>query len=325
MTKAAKSKASIAQTLAAENILLGSSRHPALTDIAGEQVQLGTIVARAQQVSRVSVEEWNAMEPEHRENLIDMTITLMQAEAEKSASDKSTLVNLELAEGVYTFQQFADLAAALPGVNVVDGMARSFSVNGVPATYESDYCYILAGQSESDSFTRGQELHVGATGYVVAKDVDSVFGDGSGTPLAPIVEGVNQLRFDAGPLLDDALVSEEGYFGPFETIHTDHLGIFVAAATATNHSGHIYEVASAEIGTLLQIGFQNGPVKEVGVTGVQNEHLLAILIHRTKILNERFPCEQNETALRHMKLAINAFQSRTADRTSRGVEGTNVA
>ncbi len=95
--------------------------------------------------------------------------------------------------------------------------------------------------------------------------------------------------------------------------------------------GHAYAVigpTGTEFGNdVLQIiRFQNGPITLVGmINGVQNEHLLSVLIHRTNVLNERFPCDENTMAIRNMKAAIQQFQARTLARQSRGVEGTNQA
>ncbi len=74
----------------------------------------------------------------------------------------------------------------------------------------------------------------------------------------------------------------------------------------------------------LKIDFQEGPVKEKGVNGCQNEDLLKILIQRTKILNKAFPCRENALAITKMQEALFWFQHRTANRIEQGVEGKNV-
>lgn len=80
---------------------------------------------------------------------------------------------------------------------------------------------------------------------------------------------------------------------------------------------------SGELVTPIQ--FQHGPVKEHGVNGITSEALLAILIHRTKILNNNFPCEENKRAITYMENALALFEQRTRDRQQRGVEGLNQA
>lgn len=86
--------------------------------------------------------------------------------------------------------------------------------------------------------------------------------------------------------------------------------------------GHFYNVALGK--QTAYIAFQNGPVPIHGVNGVTNESLLAILIHRTKILNDMFPCEENRIAIEHMKKALESFESRTKNRIQRNVEGKNL-
>lgn len=72
------------------------------------------------------------------------------------------------------------------------------------------------------------------------------------------------------------------------------------------------------------VSFQDGPIPANGVNGVTSEAMLAILIHRTSTLNANFPCEENELAILHMKKALDWFNTRTAKRKARGVEGKNV-
>lgn len=117
-------------------------------------------------------------------------------------------------------------------------------------------------------------------------------------------------------------------------IHTDHNGVNVThqewvdpepdndgdKPTYLPH-GHFYNIAAGEKTT--EIHFQNGPVKEHGVNGVTSEALLAILIHRTKILDGNFSCDENKRAITYMENALALFEQRTRDRLNRGVEGQN--
>ena len=108
-------------------------------------------------------------------------------------------------------------------------------------------------------------------------------------------------------------------------IHTDDNGVAVNAiaslADGTDVSGHMYQVLAGA--KTIFIEFQSGPVKEVGVNGLTNEALLAILINRTEVLNGRFPCRENSIAVTKMQEALMWFEKRTADRKARGVEGFN--
>lgn len=95
----------------------------------------------------------------------------------------------------------------------------------------------------------------------------------------------------------------------------------------TGVKGHFYTAKAYDkdgVSFLSEINFQNGPVPENGVNGLTNEALLAILIHRTKILDERFPCEENKAAIDAMAYAKETFESRTKRRQAAGIEGKMV-
>lgn len=110
-------------------------------------------------------------------------------------------------------------------------------------------------------------------------------------------------------------------------IHTDHNGVAVNAisklANGTVVEGHWYDILMGAGSQAIR--FQLGPVKEHGVNGVTNEALLAILIHRTKFLDEQFPCDENKRAIQHLEEALVNLEVRTARRMARGVEGCNLA
>jgi len=72
------------------------------------------------------------------------------------------------------------------------------------------------------------------------------------------------------------------------------------------------------------VSFQNGPIIESGVNGVQNEDLLAIVIHRLQgFQSGPYKCDANQVALDNCQLALNALEARTKAREARGVEGTH--
>ena len=106
-------------------------------------------------------------------------------------------------------------------------------------------------------------------------------------------------------------------------IHTDVNNVFVNALADSNEvdaeSGHHYQIGWD--GGSVMVDFQKGAVEENGVNGVTNEALLAILVHRTKQLNGKFPCRENAIAITKMEEALMWFDKRTADRQARGVEG----
>ena len=108
-----------------------------------------------------------------------------------------------------------------------------------------------------------------------------------------------------------------------EILHTDNNDVSAVHKNDANTlPGHFYTIEKD--GTVLgNITFQNGPVGEVGVNGITSEALLAIVIHRTKILNDMFPSSYNELALHSLCGALTAFEARTKDRIKRQVEGLN--
>lgn len=72
------------------------------------------------------------------------------------------------------------------------------------------------------------------------------------------------------------------------------------------------------------IMFQNGPILEVGVNGISNEALLAIVEDRlVGFQGGPFACRENAIALTKIQEAMMWLQKRTRDRMARGVEGTN--
>lgn len=72
------------------------------------------------------------------------------------------------------------------------------------------------------------------------------------------------------------------------------------------------------------INFQNGPIQEVGINGVSNEALLAIVEDRLLgFQSGEFSCRENAVALTKLQESMMWLQKRTRDRMTRGVEGTN--
>lgn len=74
----------------------------------------------------------------------------------------------------------------------------------------------------------------------------------------------------------------------------------------------------------VNIVFQNGPIKEVGVNGVTNEALLAIVQDRLEGFQRgKFACPENDGALQAVRKALSILDSRTKRRDDAGVEGTH--
>ena len=80
--------------------------------------------------------------------------------------------------------------------------------------------------------------------------------------------------------------------------------------------------ASNEI--FANIKFQKGPIKENGINGCQNEHLIGIVIDRLQCLNQDdFACRENSIAITKLEEALLWLNKRTQDRIARNVEGTS--
>ncbi len=92
------------------------------------------------------------------------------------------------------------------------------------------------------------------------------------------------------------------------------------------NANHKYEVVLAENRNQIvcEVNFQKGPIKEFGVNGVMNEDLIAIVIDRIEgFQSGDYECSENQTALQHLRDALEALNDRTAAREKRGVEGTH--
>jgi len=100
------------------------------------------------------------------------------------------------------------------------------------------------------------------------------------------------------------------------------------------HGGacHRYEVSWTCSGQLpnpgcdgvIDIGFQNGPVAEVGTNGITHEALLAIVVDRLQGFQKGpHACRENAIALTKLEEAMHWLHHRTRERVARGVEGTH--
>jgi hypothetical protein len=75
-------------------------------------------------------------------------------------------------------------------------------------------------------------------------------------------------------------------------------------------------------GVVTTLVFQHGPIPQTGLNGVTNEALLAIIADRLERFQQgEFPCQENESALHHTKMALDRLRARTKNRIERGVEG----
>jgi len=99
--------------------------------------------------------------------------------------------------------------------------------------------------------------------------------------------------------------------------------ILVTDERGHGNANHEYSVFASNSGPqLASISFQNGPILEHGVNGIQNEDLLEIVIDRLVGFQAgEFHCDENEAALDYTRSALQALQARTVDRQARNVEG----
>lgn len=115
------------------------------------------------------------------------------------------------------------------------------------------------------------------------------------------------------------------------------ISIFATDAKGSGGAYHRYEIEGLDVGrneskpswvpndSRCVILFQNGPVPQHGFNGVTMEHLLAVAGHRLQSFQAGpFASADNEEALGHIGMAIDALNRRTIDRMMRNVEGKEV-
>lgn len=107
---------------------------------------------------------------------------------------------------------------------------------------------------------------------------------------------------------------------------TEYTKVICIDEPGPGNACHKYLVKPVKgIDPLTKIGFQNGPIKENGVNGCQNEDLLAIVIDRLEgFQSGDFACDNNEAALEFCRSALYLLEARTKERKERGVEGRNL-
>jgi len=116
----------------------------------------------------------------------------------------------------------------------------------------------------------------------------------------------------------------------------DKITIEVHGEPSSGNANHLYAVygfhtannpdadSSTKDETSLKVLFQNGPINEVGVNGVTQEVLLAIVADRLRSFQDGpYKCKENACALTHIEEAMHWLQQRTIARMRRGVEGTH--
>ena len=106
----------------------------------------------------------------------------------------------------------------------------------------------------------------------------------------------------------------------------DYTEVFAVDEAGPGNANHVYDIrdATGNHNICQPIVFQNGPIKESGVNGIQNEDLIAIIIDRLQGFQRgEFACKDNGMALVNLHGAMAYLRQRTKKREDRGVEGTS--
>lgn len=112
----------------------------------------------------------------------------------------------------------------------------------------------------------------------------------------------------------------------------EELEIMVLDGPGQGNACHVYQISyclnpgasEGGVHTVCRVEFQNGPIQEVGVNGISNEALLAIVEDRLDgFQGGMYACRENAIALGKVQEAMMWLQKRTRDRMARGVEGTH--
>ena len=131
-------------------------------------------------------------------------------------------------------------------------------------------------------------------------------------PFVPFKLHAHKTKGDAYGDILDILVADPP--GPGGAHHC-----YVIAWATSQPSGDMVKVC----GHGEKVRFQCGPIKEVGVNGVTNEALLAIVAHRLDCFQYGpYACEDNGEALLNVRTALENLKARTQRRIDAGTEGT---
>lgn len=75
---------------------------------------------------------------------------------------------------------------------------------------------------------------------------------------------------------------------------------------------------------IAEVNFQEGPIKEVGINGVNNEDLILMVLTRLQSFQAtEFSCRENAMAITKLEESLMWLRKRTQDRAARNVEGTS--
>lgn len=108
-----------------------------------------------------------------------------------------------------------------------------------------------------------------------------------------------------------------------ELLTTKHTRVFHEAEFQFN-APHHFAVLDNEGTILANIDFQEGPIKENGVNGVNNEDLIHMVIARLESFQKSaYNSRDNAKAITRLEESLLWLRKRTIGRENRGVEGTH--
>lgn len=162
--------------------------------------------------------------------------------------------------------------------------------------------------------------------------IKTLEGTMSATPGDIIIKGVNGEFYPCKPdifektyeIVNDKPTSVELVETKHDLLTTKYTKVLEEKDFQYN-APHTFKVVRKDDNeSLVDIHFQEGPIKECGVNGCANEDLLIMVVRRLEgFQNSEFRCRENALALTHIEEALLWLRKRTMGREARGVEGTH--
>lgn len=241
--------------------------------------------------------------------LTGMPQSMYTGEFMPEAEDRAVM-HIEV-EGDVNIETMGNIVSAIENASVYVSEKPT-----VPGRYNVRHI-ALEGQPEFI----GEEVNVWSVDGTLYVDLDP---DGD-CPVSSVHDGLEW------KLLEKAPESAEDVQVSLCVRRSDSTIVTADDAPGNGGAHHEYSIATnptPELGASYQLAtlrFQNGGVAEVGVNGIQVEDLLAVSAHRLACFQAGpFACEPNQVALDSINTALNALDSRTAERKARNVEGKQV-
>ena len=103
--------------------------------------------------------------------------------------------------------------------------------------------------------------------------------------------------------------------------------VYACDEKGQGNANYHYSISSVKEPSKIlgEIKFQNGPILEIGINGVMNEDLLAIVLDRLQCFNSsNYCCRENSCAITKIEEALMWLNERTKKRERRNVEGTHI-